>query len=176
MSMASRSLVVVLAGLLCGCGSADTADTALSGEAQLFIGTGLDTHTPLSDGDTLDVWLGPQGGHMLYACYHVSGIEPGDASDPNDPGNPKTTVRAYVGDKLVGVVNRRIGLAPVSPGVYGAVGTILVFKSSVPETTYLEKTVRLEIRVTDASGMVAESAVQVETEFAGEDDVEAPLL
>lgn len=169
-----RAALVFTISWLSACGVDDSAAPPAEslGEVQLTIGKGLESFAPLAEGGAMEVYLGPQGGHMVYVGYRVRGLDPGDASDPNAPGNPVTTVRARVGDTVVAVVKRRVGFPEVAEGEYEVVGTILVFKGSVAPETYLDTDVRLEVSVRDGAGRVAEATITVSTWFAGEDDVD----
>ncbi len=48
--------------------------------AALVFGTGLDQLTPLADNDTVTMYMGPQGGLMLYLAYRVTGLDLSDVS------------------------------------------------------------------------------------------------
>ncbi len=165
-----KCAVALLMILALGCGPED-ASSPLAGTGEIHAGKGLTGHTPLNDGDDLEVWLGPQGGHMVYVCFRARGFEPGDPQDPNHAGNLKATFTAMAGDEVLGVVNRKIGLSAVEDGLYAAPGTILVIESpDGDEFPDLPLTIR--IRLVDAAGTVGETTVDVLAFYAGEDDVE----
>lgn len=169
-------VIALLAMAALGCGAELAIPVEDLGELELRLGKGLYSHVQVHAGDDIEVYLGPQGGHMLYACFVVTGVEPGDPSDPNDPNNPKATFRLFVGDQVVGVVNRRFGLVETAPGRYASPGTIVVFTGSVPPEQYLDRSLELAVRVVDAAGRTVEASVELSTFYAGEDDVDLSLL
>lgn len=66
------------------CGLNFAARTIPSGHgctsAALVFGTGLEQLTPLADNDTVTMYMGPQGGLMLYLAYRVTGLDLTDVS------------------------------------------------------------------------------------------------
>lgn len=174
----SRALVIGTLGLLLACAAEDapTEDGFIpDGPPEVWPGQGLETYAALSDGDALSVYLGPQGGYMVYVSYRASGIRPGDPSDPSDPTNPRAMVRLLGDDgQLLGAVTRRIGLETLPGGLAEGIGTIVVFNPSLAPELYLNQAVSMELTITDNDGRVASATRSTTAVFSGEDDVRAP--
>ncbi len=59
----------------------DAAATSKECEgAELELGTGFRTYEPVRDGDTIDLFRGPQGGYMVYLSLRARGLEPSDVT------------------------------------------------------------------------------------------------
>jgi hypothetical protein len=80
-----RSLLLLLAGLLIGCPSTDGSN---SDDPALDVGTGEIEFEPLSDGDTMTMHIGSQGGYHLEVSARARGIVAGDARNLLDETNP----------------------------------------------------------------------------------------
>lgn len=77
--------VFLLAAVLAGCAPEDETaigqlDAGLSTCAELEVGTGAVSFVPVTDGDTVALYRGPQGGYMLYLGVRARGIDPTDAT------------------------------------------------------------------------------------------------
>jgi hypothetical protein len=63
------------------------------------VGTGLTEFEPLASGQELAIMAGHQGGHHVVRNGRMSGLVPGDASDPGKADNPLTRFAMYRGDQ-----------------------------------------------------------------------------
>jgi hypothetical protein len=92
----SRALWFGLALLASACGGEEDL-----GPPTATLGSGDTAFEPLDDGDSIFVIQGPQGGFHVLGSVLVSGIEPGDANDLQDPSNPTTAFTVFVGNDRV---------------------------------------------------------------------------
>lgn len=93
----SRALLcAILSCHLAACGGDEDL-----GPPAATLGTGDTSFEPLSDGGSIFVIQGPQGGFHLLGSVLVSGIEPGDSDNLQDPSNPTTTFTVFMGNERI---------------------------------------------------------------------------
>lgn len=110
--------------------------------ATVEVGTGTGAFEPLSEGQALPFFLGPQGGYHVFAALKATGIEPGDPADPFGPASPVITVELTVEGEVIGrlidqprlfeaqqdaavLVNQRVVMEVLDPPDYdGAAATL----------------------------------------------------
>ena len=160
------ALLLVAAGLA-GCGGTAADDVA----PQAWLGEGRDTFEARAPGETVSVFLGPQGGYMTFVAYRVTGIAPGNPGDPSSPDNPRAKVTCRLGTQVVGITSRRLGLKEVQPGLYEGVGTVLVFDPALDPSQYLGHEIEVALEVVDTEGHTATASVTVTTALAGRADL-----
>jgi Ethanolamine utilization protein EutJ (predicted chaperonin) len=159
MLKAAPALFLLAAACSGGDGSdtdTDAADSALPVlDPALEIGTGTVAFEPISDGDTIYIVRGPQGGYHFDISLRAQGIDPGNDQDLFDPSNPTTVWRAFDEGVQVDVgIEATQGLDPVpgEPGVYQIIGRKLILDvMSDAELDGHEVTV--EVDITDSDGV-----------------------
>ena len=131
------------------------------GGAWADLGAGERDYVPLDEDDSVQIVLGPQGGHMIALGLQAGGILGGDPADPTEPDNPRITYQCLLGDQLLGSITVAAGLQPVGDGALEIVGTWLVFDSSVDTSLYFDEPLRLSALVVDSRGHSAGDEVTV---------------
>ena len=155
------------AAALLAIGLAACGGTAGDVSPQAWLGEGRDAFEARAPGDSVSVFVGPQGGYMTFVAYRVTGIAPGDPGDPSRPDNPRAKVTCRLGAQVVGVTSRRLGLREVEPGLYEGVGTVVVFDPALEPSQYLGRVIDVALEVIDKDGQMATAAVAVTTALAG---------
>jgi len=105
----SLALVSVL---LLACGGSGAPDGP-EGPATVAIGTGTDEVVLLSDGDSIDLIRGPQGGVMVSLGLHATGIDPGAVDLPvGSDDNPILVWHVVAEGRDSGDTQYRLALEP----------------------------------------------------------------
>ena len=107
----------------------DSASGSLTLDPAIEIGTGELDFEPLDDGDELMLIRGPQGGYHFLGSLRAKGIEPGDAADLANPGNPTVSFQASIdGVDLAPNAQYTQGLDPVEayPWTHEMVGRLVI--------------------------------------------------
>jgi hypothetical protein len=143
--------IIVLAALACGCGGDD--EPVVEGPPRIELGTGESSFESLSDGDEIEVVLGPQGGFHLVGSARVGGIHPGDPDDLGDPDNPTTTFRVFVGNTRFDAMASSYtqGLEPAGNAEYDMIGRFVIL-DILDDAELSGMTVRFEVDVVSADG------------------------
>ena len=133
------------------CGDTD------SGPPIATLGTGDTAFEPLSDGDTIFVIQGPQGGFHVLGSVRVSGIDPGDPDDLQDPSNPTTTFRVFMGADRVDLdaSSYTQGLDPVADSSQHEMIGRLVILDIQSDDELDGASLRVQVEVTPAAGLGA---------------------
>ena len=138
-------------------------------DTEMVLGTGVTALSPLADGDTIDVFMGPQGGIHLFASVRVLGVDPGDVTLPiDDPGQP---IAHYVVTRENGEViadfeqSSPLVESMEAMAAFELVGVAvrLILPEVDPPTPadVAGETLLLDATVTDSAGISASSAVNV---------------
>lgn len=159
-SLGLLGATLVAATLLAACDGTTQVDAgdidAPPIEPSIAIGTGEIEFVPITDGQNLQFVQGPQGGYHFLASMRVTGVDPGDRRNRDDPRNPTTEFRAYLGDQRVDLMaSRYVQGLDASPGLsdtYEMVGRLLILDITDPAQLRGMDT-RLEVTVTDADGV-----------------------
>ena len=157
-------LLVLASLLLLACGD----EVGYSGPipqapALVSIGTGESEYRALSDGDDVQIVLGPQGGFMIALAMHASGVVPGDAIDPTHKYNPRFTFRvahAETGEAL-GIITQQRGLSEMPDSSFELAGTWLVFNPAVENSVYFDAEATISLSLVDTLDSNPTSQVRV---------------
>jgi hypothetical protein len=60
--------------------AAPVTPTSCSVTGEMILGTGVESFVPVTDGDTVYIYLGPQTAYMLYIAVRARGIDPADVT------------------------------------------------------------------------------------------------
>ncbi len=145
-----RQALPLLIAVAAACSA--SVDSPDAGPPSLELGTGTRDFEPLSDGDSIFIVQGPQGGYHFFGSLRAQNIEPGDSEDLSDPRNPQTTFEAFVGANRVDSMasSYRQGLE-VSGGYAQMIGRQVIL--DILDDDELDgMTVRLTVSIEDASG------------------------
>lgn len=154
----TRRSLVGLGLLLVACEGSpvEPFDAGAPMEPTVEIGTGELEFEPIEDGQELELILGPQGGYHFLASMQVTGVEPGTRTDLNDPRNPTTEFRAWVGDTRVDLrassYTQGLDLQPDGEG-YEMIGRLLILDIT-SNSELAGMATRVEVLVTDADGIM----------------------
>lgn len=145
-------IIGACAGLLLGCGDQ-------AGPLALTIGTGEAAFAPLADGQEVSLVRGSQGGHHAWVSLRASGMtsEYGlvEIRWEDLSGNRETLEGSPVRLRFAELEPEETDPAHVDPEVRELVG----YPGVVAQPgCWLDRDVRLEVRLTDAMGAVAEDA------------------
>lgn len=173
----SRSGLASLVLLAAACGSGDTPPGTDAGtdtdtdsgtpvedagaEPTAELGTGDIEFEPIAEGSELQYVAGPQGGWHFFGSVRVTGIDPGNPDDRDDPDNPLTSFRvARASDdteEASVVYQQGLDPAPGVPGTYEMVGRRIIL--DMADCTELEGVeVRFEVEVEDWGGVTVQDA------------------
>lgn len=148
---------------LTGCsGDSGGADAAT---AHAEIGTGMFEFERLVEGQPLELYAGPQGGHHFLVHARMRGLTPGDPRQPGLPGNPTTFFRVLDenGERVDIPEVRQLGYTPDprAGGWYALPsGRILLIDNLLVRDLY-GQTVTIEMEIRDAEGRSAGDSVRV---------------
>jgi hypothetical protein len=153
--------VILSLAAACGGDSAEPTSDGSSGdigssgdsgdEAYVAIGTGFPSYIPVSDGDTLPIIEGIQGGFHLWGGFEVSGLEPiGLTIEFDLEWNGESIGGASYTDELSGDSN---------PFDYG--GVAIIFSDNELPTQVSGQTVTVSVRLEDTAGVVVSNSVEV---------------
>lgn len=149
---ARLGLALVL--LVAACSESPDEPAADAGPPTLEIGTGHRDFEALSDGDSIQIVQGPQGGYHFFGSLRATNINPGDPVDLSHPDNPVTTFEVFVGADRVDAMasSYRQGLE-LSDGVLEMLGRTVIL--DIQDDSELDGvTVRFALSVRDADGAV----------------------
>lgn len=151
---------IAIAGAVAGCGAEE--EPPPTGPPWVEVGTGLESFGPLTDGQSLQIVRGIQGGHMVPLSLRAGGLVPGDDGDPDDARNPQVAYRLVLGatGAEVGTASRQLGLTRAGDA-YELVGTWTLFDPSLPTEDYFDQDVRIELDIADTRGVTAADSVVV---------------
>lgn len=146
-------LPLILLALACGDGGGDTAGSPL--DPAIELGTGTQFFEPLTDGGTVLIVRGPQGGYHFDGSMQVQGIDPGNVDDLGDPSNPKTTFTVTDAGNQVAYVEYVQGIRTVAgeKWIYEMIGR-RVFLDIVDDAELDGHEVVMTVEVTDSTGLV----------------------
>lgn len=154
------SLLLALA--LLGC---EPQQAAPDVDPAVLLGTGEWSWEPLSDGDSLSVIQGPQGGHHLLGSVRLVGLEPGDPEDLSSANNPTTTFSVILdGVNLTPTANYLQGIDPVhasdSDWEHEMIGRFAIL--DIADDSELDGlTLRFEVKIEDIHGRTASDGLEI---------------
>jgi len=156
----SSGAAALTALLVFGCGAETDAPDP---DAWVSVGAGDEHYAGLTDGDSVQIVLGPQGGYMIALALRAGSVEPGDDGDPSDPENPRITFRALRAsdDSVLGVITQQRGLSPTAESTYESYGTWLIFNPAIPTESYFDTEIVVEVALVDARGAEPNDSVTV---------------
>lgn len=152
--------IALLGVLFAACGG-DGVASADAGEALVELGSGDVEFEALTDGTTIQIIQGPQGGFHFLGSVRVRGISPGDPDDLSDPGNPITEFRVFQSGVRVDSRASRYqqGLVTIGPGEFEMIGRLIIL--DIANDSILDGAeVRFEVEVT---GMLGANASDTRT-------------
>lgn len=126
------------------------ADTGAD-EAYVTIGTGFPSYIPVSDGDTLPIIEGIQGGFHLWGGFEVSGLEPSGLIIEFD--------LVWNGDRIGGASYSDELWGDADPYEYG--GVAVIFSDNDLPMQVDGETVTVSVRLEDTAGVVVTDSVEV---------------
>lgn len=129
------------------------------------IGTGMVDFEPIADGERFPLIAGPQGGHHFVLHSRMSGLAPGDVSNPGDPDNPSTffMVINENGDRVEFLSEPyTFGYEEAEDGwlKIRSARIVVVVQSMID--TLIDRPVRLRLEIQDVDGRVAMDEVLVD--------------
>lgn len=133
----------------------------------LEIGTGEIAFVPLTDGDTLQIIQGPQGGFHLLASLRVHGIAPGDRGDLTEPTNPTITFSvtddAGDGHIAIGPITQGLDSAPLRewPFTHQMTGRFAILDIT-DDDELAGQTVDLSVQIAAQDDITLEDSVRVD--------------
>ena len=139
----------------CGGGDADdVGDESSPDDSTVELGTGTTVFEPVGEESELVLEAGPQGGHHFVLHARISGMAPGDPTQPGLVGNPTTrfSVTAEDGARLdIGMAPYRLGYELVDGEYVLPSGRIAQVREAAVPSLYGSR-VRIDVQVTDAAG------------------------
>jgi hypothetical protein len=164
--MSAFFCLLAAAALSTGCGGgggpgddgddANDADDGGSG-GSVELGTGTTAFEPLGEESDLVLVAGPQGGHHFVVHARISGLDPGDPSQPGLVSNPATrfTVTDEDGARLeLEMAPYRLGYELVDGDYVLPSGRIVQVREAAVPSLYGSRA-HIEVVVTDADGQSA---------------------
>lgn len=150
------------------CGGAEPASPALVAPAActadcIELGTGETTFRALTDGDSIDVVAGIQGGFHITGSVRVKGVHPG-AVDAFVDDNPVVSFDVLVGDTPIDQSNPlAMGLAEVVEGQHERVGRRVLLDAAVvePYDAFHETPLTVRVTVTDTFGTAHSTSLRL---------------
>jgi hypothetical protein len=148
------TLIGLALSLLAGCPA--------PGPASVKVGTGELSFSPLTDGDDVEVVLGPQGGYHIYGSMQVTGIDPGNPDSLGDPSNPTVAFAVFDGEDRLdrGAVYTQGLDESEERGVYEMIGRLLILDIT-DDDEVVGHTFDVEVYVQDVDGVEVTDAVSV---------------
>lgn len=156
--------IVALAILAASCGEdteadtdLDAADTTDQGEADgvsesyVVIGTGFPSYVSVTDGDTLPIIEGIQGGFHLWGGFEVSGLQPQDLTIE--------FVLEWNGERIGGASYTDDLWGDADPYEYG--GVAIIFNDNDLPTQVSGEAVTVSVRLEDTTGVVVSDSAEV---------------
>ena len=165
--MGHKLVVGLLALVACGGG----ADGASSGLATVEIGSSVSGYMPLTDGDPILLYRGPQGGYHVYLGLRASGVAPGSPGEATrlcegtvgtSPCVEFDVIDVDSGTTLDAYVGLRVALteSPDAPGSYELVPPRLVQLGIASLDELDGHRLRIIARVDDRAGVHVEDSVE----------------
>lgn len=127
------------------------------------IGTGTLAFEPLQDGQPLDLVTGIQGGFHFVLHARLAGLEPGDPRQSNHPDNPVTRFRVLdqAGERVDIEEVRILGYEDTGDGWHTLTSGRIVRIVNARVPALYDTEVRIQVRIDDVRGRVAEDEVRV---------------
>jgi hypothetical protein len=139
----------------CGGGGDDGDPQDGASDATVELGTGTTAFEPLAEDSELVLVAGPQGGHHFIVHARMSGLLPGDPTQPGLLENPATrfTVRDEAGDRLdVNMAPYRLGYEPDGDAYVLTSGHIVQVVEEAVASLYAGARTHIAVEVTDSDG------------------------
>jgi hypothetical protein len=134
----------------------DSGDSGGSG-GSVELGTGTTAFEPVGEESELVLVAGPQGGHHFVVHARISGLDPGDPSQPGLVSNPATrfSVTDEDGARLeLEMYPYRLGYELVDGHYVLPSGRIVQVREAAVPSLYGSRA-HIEVEVTDAEGQTA---------------------
>ena len=135
-------------------------DDTLAPELEVFFYGADELDHPVSDQTVLDMIEPPQGGRVIYVGARAKNVDgcgvllTGTLRDP-------TTNQIRFDTRTANLLDEGDGWGSVQPGVLAAYSNIPACQNSWSEQTLYEDPYRLEVKLQDAGGRVAEASFDV---------------
>ena len=147
----TRLSIAVLIAATAACSA--RAEGPDAGPPSLEIGTGTRGFETLSDGDSIFIVQGPQGGYHFFGSLRAQNIDPGDSEDLSDPQNPQTTFEAFVEDIRVDAMASSYRQGLEATGGFAQMVGRQVILDILDDEELDGITVRFSVAIEDAAGV-----------------------